>query len=469
MSLVINEVLVELEDYELKEPIGKGGFGVVFRAIEKKTGKEVALKVLLQTETIKTAKDQASILREISVPCILNLPGIVKMLGFRFPLTKEVKDEILKKKPETLKTSITEKGKKIDVDLSGSIIITELMKNGSLDSLISDYLKKGGKDSIINPTIRSKIIFGVAATMKRVHRSKVIHRDLKLENVFMDDKLEPRIADFGLAKVVENSVDMTMAIGTPYIMAPEIFMDEPYDMPVDVYAFAFLIYKMFTNTIEFADKKPIRSPQQFMMKIGRGTRPKKPESIPDVYWELVQNCWKQEPKQRLTFEEITEELKKDVYAIEEFGMKTDLEQLHEYQTRIDTDEAQPDLTGSTIKFYTEESIPKVDENEKNEHNNSIQIPFDNHTDQNNEISISTANQIPTTNNKSSWDIFTENATPYTDDEDVKHAPHSLRSTHNQKPISQKEKNRLIPEIEDQFCDLMTHISKGLAKTNEGEE
>ena len=345
----INDVLIELEDYKIQEQIGKGGFGIVFRATDK-DGKDVALKIILQVESLKTKKEQEGLLREITVPRILNLPGIVRLIGFRFPLTKEVKEEIIKKDPNALKLKVTDKGKKVDIDLSGALIVTELMKNGSIDSLVSEYLKSNGKSNEkINPTIRSKIIFGVAATMKRVHKNNIIHRDLKLENVFLDDDLEPRIADFGLAKVIQNEVDMTMAIGTPYIMAPEIFMDgdETYGISVDVYAFAFLIYKMFTNNIQFADKKPIRSSQQFMMKIGRGARPKRPDSIPDPYWELVEKCWKPNPADRPTFKEITEELKSDKFAINEFGMTTDLDELHKYQAKIDKDDETVDFSSSS--------------------------------------------------------------------------------------------------------------------------
>ena len=74
------------------------------------------------------------------------------------------------------------------------------------------------------------------------------------------------------------------------------------------------------------------------MKIARGLRPKKHEECPDVYWELIQDCWKQLPSERLTFDQIIEKLKDDKYALEEYGVKTDLDQLHKYQERIDTDE-----------------------------------------------------------------------------------------------------------------------------------
>lgn len=348
-DIALYDALIELESYELKEIIGQGSFGIVFKAIEKATGQIVALKVIQKSKNLDDKKEQTNILREITVPRILNLPGIVKLLGFRFPLTDEgmTPDKLL---------SINAKDKYNHtkyVDLTGAIIVTELMKNGSLDSYVKDYLdSKGMKNEVLNPTVRTKILFGIAATMKQVHKRNVIHRDLKLENVFLDDNKEPRIADFGLAKVMVNKVDMTMVVGTPFYMAPEIFADgeETYTVSVDVYAFAFVMYKMFSNLVQFADLKAIRSPQQYLRKIEQGQRPLKPASIPEPYWELIQKCWDQNPSDRPTFEQITEYLRDDKYAINEFEMTTDLDELHEYQSRIDEDDSEIsiDFSKSTI-------------------------------------------------------------------------------------------------------------------------
>ncbi|KAK8890603.1 hypothetical protein M9Y10_035383 [Tritrichomonas musculus] len=355
-DIYIQEVLIDIDNYEIQDRIGNGAFGIVFKAKQKDNNEIVALKALQPNDNLKRQKDQRNILNEICIPHVLNLPGVVELKGFRFPLTDE------QKATEKIKSIDTKnkKGQKEKVDLTGAIIITQFKKNGSLETLTDKYLEsKGAERDKMNPTIRSKIIFGIAATMKQVHQKNVIHRDLKPDNIFLDDNLEPQIADFGLSKVIMNKIDMTMVLGTPFFMAPELFMDGDegsYTVAVDVYAFAFIIYKMFTNKILFADKRPIRSHQQYMMKIGKGLRPVRPDSIPDKYWDLIQHCWDQEPSSRPTFEDITEILKDDAFAIEEFGMKTDLARLHEYQKRIDSAPG-PKIPSSPVRHVR--SSPKV--------------------------------------------------------------------------------------------------------------
>lgn len=78
---------------------------------------------------------------------------------------------------------------------------------------------------------------------------------------------------------------------------------------------------------------------QFIAKIGRGERPRKMEFIPDHYWELIEACWSQDPSERPTFAEIVDILKDDKFIFNEFGMKTDLEKLHEYQKRVESNKA----------------------------------------------------------------------------------------------------------------------------------
>ena len=319
---------LELENYDIKELLGRGGFANVFRATDKKTGEDIAIKIINCLP--RNRKDKIAYHRNIFTPSYLNNSGTIKFLGYRLPLTDDEK-----KDPNKIQ-SITYEGR--NIDCTGYIFFLELVKHGNISNLTKDYLNsKITNYDTMNPTIRSKIIYGVASTMKKFHEKRQIHRDLKLEAVYLNDRLEPKLGCLFLSKYVSNNCEMTMAIGTPYSMAPEVFMegDFEYSFPVDVYSFAFILYKMFEDKIEFDDKRPIRSPQHYMMKISRRMRPVRPKSIPDVYWDLIQKCWVQDPNERPTFSEIVEMLKNDCYALEEFGMKTNIDELHEYQRRID--------------------------------------------------------------------------------------------------------------------------------------
>lgn len=328
-----SRIHLDLEDFELNEMIGKGAYMIVFRAENRKTHEVVAVKVFNE-EYFNRKRKQIYLLIDITLPFLLNLPGIVKIKGFRFPLVDEerTKDKLLKIKPTP------ENKLKWHLDLTGAIIFSEYMPNGNLETINYDYLTSNGLlNEKMNPTIRSKIIFGIAAIMKSVHKYNVIHGDLNPHNILLDENLEPNISGFMFSKFVSN--DMELAIGNPLYMAPELFMDvdETYTSSIDVFAFAIIIFKMFSFKVSFGEKIRLRSSQQYMRLIGRGKRPCRPDSIPDCYWELIQNCWDQKPDKRPTFDEICEILKSDNFAIEEFGMKTDVDELHEYQDRIDQD------------------------------------------------------------------------------------------------------------------------------------
>lgn len=84
---------------------------------------------------------------------------------------------------------------------------------------------------------------------------------------------------------------MSRIILSIFRKAPEMFMDDNENITgkVDVYAYAFIIYELFTDKLD--SKRPIRFSQQFMMNLGRGKRPKRSDSIPDQYWELIEKCW----------------------------------------------------------------------------------------------------------------------------------------------------------------------------------
>ena len=210
------------------------------------------------------------------------------------------------------------------------IITTPFMENRSLHEVL-----KNNPDGW-NATKKSVTIFGIAANMAYVHSKNVIHRDLKPSNVLLDENFEPHIADFYLSRFLVTDNTMTIAIGTPLFMAPELYSDGDgrYDEKVDVYAYAILLYQMFTDiTVHTAldNGSTVRRPQHLMREVLRGARFVRDPAIPERIWNLITRCWAGDPKNRPSFEDITQELLDNLdWAID----GTVIEELVEYQRRI---------------------------------------------------------------------------------------------------------------------------------------
>jgi serine/threonine protein kinase len=107
-----------------------------------------------------------------------------------------------------------------------------------------------------NATKRSIAVIGIAAGMEFLHDANVIHRDLKPSNVLIDQQSFPRIADFGFSKIlstgpehVDRAVNMTIEVGTPLYMAPELWTDASgaYTQSVDIFAYAMIPHELCTG------------------------------------------------------------------------------------------------------------------------------------------------------------------------------------------------------------------------------
>lgn len=340
------DILINLQDYDIDQLLCQRAFIADFLAKDRKHGREVVIKNLYRyTEFAEGFTEKESFFRNICYFSEFDFPGIVKIFGVRFPLTEDEKRD----QPQLIQKFQLPTGGTGKFDFSGFLYSSEYLPYGNLEALTKDYINNHGVSRLLNPTVRSKILFGVAATMKRIHELNFFHGNLKLDNIFLDENVEPRIADFQVGHLFYTSEDPSHF--EPYDIAnPKQFECFDHTIPpefiedistihdkqkFDVYSYAFLIYTMFVDKLEFDEKKPVRSPLQYIMAISRGARPKPMHQIPIIYWDLIQMCWEQFPENRPSFEQITQLLRSDDYAIEEFGQTTDLNALHEYWDRID--------------------------------------------------------------------------------------------------------------------------------------
>ncbi|XP_029126515.1 cysteine-rich receptor-like protein kinase 10 [Cajanus cajan] len=193
--------------------LGQGGFGDVYKGLLP-SGQEVAVKRLSKN----SGQGGVEFKNEVEVVAKLQHRNLVRLLGFC--LEGEEK-----------------------------ILIYEFVANKSLDYILFDHEKQRSLDW----TRRYKIIGGIARGIQYLHedsRLKIIHRDLKTSNVLLDGDMNPKISDFGMARIF--GVDQTQAntnriVGTYGYMSPEYAMHGEYSVKSDVYSFGVLIFEIISG------------------------------------------------------------------------------------------------------------------------------------------------------------------------------------------------------------------------------
>lgn len=198
-----------------KDKLGQGGYGSVFKG-ELPNGIHVAVKVLKISNTNSDARD---FINEVATIGTIHHFNVVRLLGFSSEGSKRA-------------------------------LVYEFMPNGSLDKYISHSSCNDG----VMPQMEVlwKIASGVASGIKYLHEGciqRILHFDIKPNNILLDHNLNPKIADFGLAKLCSkdrSDVTVTAAKGTIGYMAPEVYSRNFGNVSYksDVYSFGMLILKM---------------------------------------------------------------------------------------------------------------------------------------------------------------------------------------------------------------------------------
>lgn len=134
-----------------------------------------------------------------------------------------------------------------------------------------------------------------ALALKHIHERKVLHRDLKSQNLFLTGGGRLRIGDFGIAKVLDNTAAFAKTtIGTPYYLSPEICQERPYSWSSDVWAMGCILYEMAALRVPF-DAPNIRA---LVTKITRGPTPVVPSKYTPELQRLCGELLQREEKKR---------------------------------------------------------------------------------------------------------------------------------------------------------------------------
>jgi TolB-like protein/tRNA A-37 threonylcarbamoyl transferase component Bud32/Tfp pilus assembly protein PilF len=256
------ELLGELGDYELLEEVGRGGQGVVFRARQKSLNRTVALKVISLGQWASKAHLKR-FRREAEAAASLDHPSIVP---------------------------IYEVGER-----DGQCYFSmKFVEGGQLDEVV--------RRTPMSIRQAAQLIAKVARTVHYAHEHGILHRDIKPGNILLDQKGEPHLTDFGLARLIEteSTVTRTMEVlGTPSYMAPEqaVGSNSVVSSVTDVYGLGAVLYQLLTGHPPFAGGTTYET-----IKLLLDTEPKQPRLLnPKIDRDLSTICLKcleKDPKRR---------------------------------------------------------------------------------------------------------------------------------------------------------------------------
>ncbi|KAL1201621.1 Cysteine-rich receptor-like protein kinase 10 [Cardamine amara subsp. amara] len=213
LQLEYRTIQTATHDFAESNKIGQGGFGAVYKGTLS-DGTEVAVKRLSKS----SGQGETEFKTEVVLVAKLQHRNLVRLLGF-------------------------------SIEGEERVLVYEYVPNQSLDYFLFDPAKQGQLDW----TRRYKIIGGVARGILYLHqdsRLTIIHRDLKASNILLDADINPKIADFGMARIFgldQTQQNTSRIVGTYGYMSPEYAMHGQYSMKSDVYSFGVLLLEIISG------------------------------------------------------------------------------------------------------------------------------------------------------------------------------------------------------------------------------
>jgi len=266
----IQEIASEIDRklIKMERIIGQGEFGEVWKGTlsrKKKRPLDVAIKRLKKDATIV---DHSNFLREACTMAQFDHPNIVQLKGV-----------VTKQQP--------------------AMIISEYMKNGSLDK----YLRENKNQ--LEMSVMLKMMHGIACGMKYLANMSYIHRDLAARNILVDQNMVCKVSDFGLSRTIDNDPNATYTTQGGKIAvrwtAPECIIDRTFTTASDVWSFGIVTWEITSY-----GEKPYwdMDNEAVQRNIVGGQRLPCPQGCPQVLHELMKSCWSADPSKRPDFSTI---------------------------------------------------------------------------------------------------------------------------------------------------------------------
>ncbi len=199
--------------YRIVGPLGRGGMGTVYRAVDETLDREVAIKVLnpelADTDIIKRFRAEATTLAKLNHPEIATIYELFRS----------------------------------DTEL---LMVMEFVRGETLDKLSE-------RSGALQPNRAAALIDRVLSALEHAHRAGIVHRDMKPANVMVTEHGGVKIMDFGIARVrgAEHLTNDGFMMGTPAYMPPEQVLGNDVDGRADLYSVGVMFYRLLTGALPF--------------------------------------------------------------------------------------------------------------------------------------------------------------------------------------------------------------------------
>ena len=269
--LSAGSVVGAAEQFRIKEFLGQGGMGRVYSVIRVRDNRRMALKVLRRDRigSDLAGEYQARFRQESAAASRVGHPGIIEMYGVEETPTGEL------------------------------LLSMELLEGESLE----DWLSGSGRLSV-----GLNLLAGFADALDAAHRSQIVHRDIKPANLFIqhrdDGSIQPKILDFGLAKMAapdQTQIETAAGtvLGTPYYLAPERALGKPLSPAADLYSLGVILYETLTGHLPFDADNFMDILALHIRKAPLDPRQAVPDRVvPDGVAQLTMELLSKEPEER---------------------------------------------------------------------------------------------------------------------------------------------------------------------------
>lgn len=275
---------IDLAKLDIQNQVASGTFGVVYRGTYD--GNDVAVKVLDwgQEGQESSSKHREAFEKEVAVWQKLDHPNVTKFVGASMGTSQ-------------LKIPAAKKGGSSHGPGQRCVVVVEYQHGGTLKTLLFQH-----RDKKLPYKKVVQLALDMARGLSYLHSQKIVHRDVKAENMLLDRKKSVKIADFGVARVeAQDDDNMTGQTGTLGYMAPEVLEGRPYDHKCDVYSFGVLLWETYCCALAYPNYS-IADISYHVVKLG--IRPDIPRCCPKPLSEIMTRCWDGNPDHRPEMAEV---------------------------------------------------------------------------------------------------------------------------------------------------------------------